>query len=71
MINNIGFQTQNINAQPVQPQVNQAVQTNPIKLNQPTQQPLSTQFNNYVPQVRTKLTFWLLLKPWMHLQFKT
>ena len=56
MINNIGFQTQNINAQPVQPQVNQAVQTNPIKLNQPTQQPLSTQFNNYVPQVRTKLT---------------
>lgn len=56
MINNVGLNTQNINTRPVQAQVNQAVQTNPITLNQKTQPALSTQFNNYVPQIRTKLT---------------
>ncbi len=56
MINNVGLNAQNINTQPVKPQANQAVQTNPITLNREAQTNLPTQFNNYVPQIRTKLT---------------
>ncbi len=56
MINNIGLQTQNISTQPAQVQPKQVVQTNPITLNKQAPAQLSGQFNNYVPQVRTKLT---------------
>lgn len=56
MINNIGLQTQNINTKPAQMSQAQLVQTNPIKLNQQQQTPAQVQFNNYVPQIRTKLT---------------
>ncbi len=56
MINNIGFKSQNITTQPSQMAQVQSAQTNPIALDRAPQMPASTQFNNYVPQVRTKLT---------------
>ncbi len=56
MINNIGLQTQNINTKPVQMKQAQSTQTNPIKLNQQVQSNNLVNSNNYLPQIRTKLT---------------